>query len=190
MLDLVNKALVKSILERAMERDWSLQGFGMLRTYLAPDLRLHVWDSSYQAKDVSTMHTHPWDFTSIVIAGKVTNTRYIVSDDLEVGVPYIQQQILCGEFGGESGPPQHVGLTAEMPEIYEAGDLYVQVAEEIHSSSPEDGTVTIIARRFLDDPDHAFVYYKEDDGWVTAEPRAATNSEIADICHNALERWF
>lgn len=55
------RATVRSILERATDLEWSLQGFGMLRHYLTPTVRLHVWASAFRVKNVSTIHDH-WDF--------------------------------------------------------------------------------------------------------------------------------
>lgn len=193
------RALTRSILEHPHDHEWSLQGFGMLRTYLDGDrnLRLHVWDSRFKVKDVDEIHTHPWDFHSYVVAGKVVNQRFgwLAVEDLldlaRVVKVYRQQEILCGPGGHETpAEPQSVVLVPQSREMVLANDRYSQLAHEIHRSQPDDGTVTIIQREFLDDADHAFVYIPEGQEWVSAEPRQATKDEVEEICGNALKRWF
>jgi hypothetical protein len=190
------KPLVKSILEHPHDREWSLQGFGMLRTYLAPELRLHVWDARSKVPFVSEIHTHPWNFHSYVVAGLVYNIRYerklfgvkfVMGDE----GPFREQEILCGEGGHETDKEAELVLLRPDPtEIVREGEQYTQRAHEIHRSQPEDGTVTIIEREFLDDADHAFVYVPRDNDWVSAEPRPATPNEVEAITRNALSRWF
>lgn len=182
----ITKALTKQILEKYGAYEWSLQGFGMLRTYLTPELRLHVWDARFAVKDVSTVHTHPWNFVSLVVAGKVHNYRY--AETLTEGTYFAAQKIICGVGGGPVEDPKGVRLVRGMREAYGEGDTYKQNAGEIHRSDPVDGTVTIVEREFLDDTEHAFVFYQGE--WVSAEPRAATDEEVDKITTNALGRWF
>jgi hypothetical protein len=192
----LTKPLVKKILENPSGFDWTLQGLGMLRTYIGSnDLRLHVWDSRFAFPDVSTMHTHPWNFHSLIVAGEVRQVRF-VNPEVIGGTPpskvFKQQEILCGVGGGpvEGQGPKIVHFSSLSEEVYREGDVYSQLAHEIHSSYPVDGTVTIIEREMLDDTEHAFVYWDVDKEWVTAEPRPATTQEIAVICQNALKSWF
>ena len=188
----ITKGLVRHLLEHPETVDWTLQGFGMLRCYLEPELRLHVWDSRFKAAEVSELHTHPWHFYSLVVAGRVRNYRFVESDGTsqETGgaIPRRRQTIRCGEGGGLVGEPVDVFLTEQPTEIYVQGNVYTQLAQEIHRSVPEDGTVTIIEREFLDDTEHAYVYFQGE--WVTAEPRAATPTEVETILSASLERWF
>ncbi len=183
---------VRTILENPMGRDWTLQGFGMLRTYLGDErrVRLHVWDSRFAFEDVSTMHTHPWNFHSTVIAGEVRNLLYsdrrIGKGFAVQGDPYYRQLILCGEGGHEVDEPVPVAIRLESDEVYVAGESYTQHAREIHVSQPSDGAVTLITREFLDDDDHAFVYWPMGQTWVTAEPRPATPEEIFGMTQRAL----
>lgn len=191
------KYLTQALLEDPLGREWSIQGLGMLRTYLDPNhkLRLHVWTTDHAA-DVkpSELHTHPWDFNSQVIAGIVHNRRYVgMSDAQPIEDPYQQwqrQTIRCGVGGGLVGTPEIVVLEERPIETYGAGDIYGQQAIEIHKSTPRDGTVTIIDRVFSDDADHAYVYFPVGEDWVTAEPRPATEDEILKICKNSLNLWF
>ena len=202
------KLLVKSILERATNFEWSLQGFGMLRLYLSPEVRLHVWDDRYAVTYVSTMHDHPWDFWSRVIGGKLDNQRYeLFSVILPSWTPpkgqedqymhMMMQKIRCGVGGGlvkacmtedEAQPVVLRKLHREGP--WTAADYYHQKAEEIHVSTPARGTVTIVERHFKADTEHARVFWPRGQEWVSAEPRKATQEEIKAITHYSLERWF
>lgn len=180
--------LAKVILEHCEDYEWSLQGLGMLRLYLAPEVRLHVWDSRYVVSGVSQMHTHPWHFHSTVLAGSVTNHRY--EETGFAGSRVCRQRIRCGEGGGLVGEPEIIELTRVSEEHYKPGDCYHQLASEIHVSEPESGTVTIIRRDFQDDSDHAHVFWPEGAEWVSAEPRRAAEEEVRDICGASLKRWF
>jgi hypothetical protein len=185
-----HQVLVKAILEHPGGFDWSLQGFGMLRTYLTPEIRLHVWDSRYKVENVSTLHTHPWHFHSYVVAGYVVNQRFIKGDEWRSPANYREQEILCGPGGHETDKSSNVFLWQGVKERYGEGDSYTQKAHEIHESTPEDGTVTIVRREFLEDADHAFVYIPIGEEWVSAEPRKAKKAEVQDICQYALTAWF
>lgn len=189
----MKKLLVKKILERPLGHDWSLQGFGMLRLYLSKTVRLHVWNSSKAVPNVSVIHTHPWHFDSHVIAGQIINVRYVISDVYpgRACVPHQYAKILCGMGGGiakgELKEERGVKNLCELPlEIYKEGATYTQSADEIHKSLPTDGTVTIVTRRPLDDPDHAYVFWEKGD-WVSAEPRKATDDEVMEYCQAALK---
>ncbi len=174
-------------------RAWSVQGLGMLRLYLAPHIRLHVWDRQLLVPGASPLHTHPWDFESFVVAGQMMNRRYLEGS---IPVPegslfrFNRVKIQCGEAAHAVGAAEQVALEERPYEYYTAGDSYRQQAEEIHWSLPEDGTVTICTRQFREDRDHAFVYWRGKGPWVDAKPRPATDDEVVDVCHRALETWF
>lgn len=103
------RPLVRSVLENWANHRWSLQGFGMLRAYLSDrKLRLHVWNSKFAVPDVTTIHDHPWNFESLVVAGKITNTRYrtypclTAEEDIErqkLRSPFVKARIVCGTGG-------------------------------------------------------------------------------------------
>lgn len=185
------RATVRSILDRATELEWSLQGFGMLRHYLTPTVRLHLWDSRFKVKDVSTIHDHPWDFRSYIVSGVVGQHRFrelaspLAADAFTV---YARTRIRCGPGGCATGAPDVVPLERLPLEVYEAGRWYEQRAEEIHESLPVDGTVTLVERHFKTDTEHANVYHATP-RWVSAEPRPATRDEIAAFRQAALDRW-
>lgn len=186
----ISKNDIAKILADPLDREWSIQGLGMLRTYLdgSKIQRLHVWSDQAKYDDASELHTHPWDMTSTIVAGRLEQHRFVAS--LEAEPTHMQQKILCGEGGGLCGAPRPVALRQMHPEFYGKGAVYRQYWWEIHRTRPADGTVTIIARDFTSDPDHAYVYWPVGQEWVTAEPRPATNDEIIRITNNALVRWF
>jgi hypothetical protein len=186
------KALTRAIIEHPNDYDWSLQGFGMLRLYLEDNIRMHIWDSRYRVKDVSMMHDHPWDFHSHVVVGKIVNQRFVYDPLAARDEPnsFMRQTLLCGVGGGLEGGPVKVWLNIQKEEIYEAKDSYDQLANEIHISYPEDGTITLVRRIMHDDTEHAHVFWDMGKEWVTAEPRPATPFEVMDITRNSLAKWF
>jgi hypothetical protein len=188
------RALVRSVLDCSDRIEWSLQGLGMLRCYLTEDIRLHIWDSEQAAPGVSSFHTHPWDFTSLVVAGRVVNQRFKESaigpahGGVTAKIPTMRQMIRCGEGGGLEGEPGPVYLAPQPPEICTAGCSYSQKATEVHESRPDDGAVTIIKRSVPEDghPDFANVYWPKGQEWVSAEPRPAKDREVRTIINKAL----
>lgn len=182
----MNKIWAHFILRNALKFEWSIQGLGMLRLYLNPAQRLHVWSREAKRSDVSTIHDHPWDFESLVISGSIDN---LIFEQMPRGLPHFRQRILCGPGGGVDGAPEEVGLICRMRTTYYPDDSYVQRAEVIHESDPTEGTVTLITRTFRPDTEHANVFYEAGKTWVSAEPRVATMAEIERVTGSALARW-
>jgi hypothetical protein len=155
---------------------WEVQGFGMLRCYLdTKEVRLHIWDYSLRTPGVSTIHTHPWDFTSVVLKGKQTNILY--SRDV-AGKPYNYSQIKCGMDAHATSQEKATCLLERSTINYTVGEYYQEQAHEIHESNPEPGTITLVERHPMADPDHALVYWPHGTSWVDAKPRAATMAEV------------
>lgn len=188
MSESVTKELVKKILEQPLGHEWSVQGLGMMRLYLSKERRLHIWNSALRVPGVSEMHTHPWHFRSLVVAGTVINHKYEINES-GYGASSKAQQIFCGEGGGLVGEPKNVFLLPLPIQTFREKETYEELAEEIHISRPLDGTVTIVKREFLSDEDHAWVYWPSGE-WVSAEPRAAVNDEIEFVAKDSLARWF
>jgi hypothetical protein len=189
------KLLVRSILEHPLQYKWTLQGLGMLRMYLSPEVRLHVWNSAFKVKNASPLHTHPWDFESLVVAGSVQQYRY---EEFEGHVPgeysekYWKQTIKCGEGACTMTPKERVWLFKNKLETFVEGSTYTQEKNEIHESVPLDGTVTIVTRTFKGDKDTADVLWSPtmSDEFVSAEPRKADAGEVLIITKHALYTWF
>lgn len=189
------KKLVKAILQSPHQLKWSAQGLGMMRTYFGEETRLHIWDSSLATPGVSPLHNHPWHLDSYVVAGVYKQRRYrkligTLSPEFNPGyTPWLGTEIKCGKDACIMSPPAPVYLMAMGEEKLFEGSEYYQGKDEVHTSFPLDGTVTLVDRTFTPDRDHAWVFWKEGD-FVSAEPRPATPEEVERVTKNALEKWF
>lgn len=187
------RSFVKYILENptAMGRQWSYQGFGMLRLYLygAKEWRLHVWSPGMAVPGVTTIHNHPWDFESLVLSGRLRNMKFEESTAPDRRVTHHKAVIRCGEDACMMTAPESVTLTPAGTDIFPPGGWYEQSAAEIHHTLTDVGTVTLIRRRFGSDPDHASVYWPVGQKWVDATPRPATPEEINMFIAPALANW-
>lgn len=172
----------------------------MLRLYLGGlfEPRLNIWDSRYRVPDVSMIHTHPWNFSSVIVSGELTNVRYreLSAAENSSEFEFFHSSIIKpGPAGGlrrssgdemQDEPNSHCRLVAFPPEIYKPGDLYSQKAEEIHVSLPSDGCITVNLRERVGE-DVARTFWPLGKSWVSAVPREATKQEIEDITRLALE---
>lgn len=177
-------------------RAWTAQGFGFLRTYFGPvyapkKYRLNLWDSRFTVKNVSTIHTHPWDFKSVIVAGVFANQRYTVGDpnDNKLRPTHHGTIIKTGEGGGLVKEPKlNIVLMRQAIELYGPGDVYGQTADEVHETIFKDGTVTLNER--VGDTERAEVYWDFGTDWVDAVPRPATPAEARDAVLRSLREWF
>lgn len=196
--------------------EWTLQGFGMLRMYLPADtglvgipahiyaLRLHIWDSRYRVANVSDIHDHPWDFESLVLRGSIRNVCYKLHEvDSVEDATHLTGKITCGPSPVRKGVSDvlPVRLVVVSEEVYGAGDTYKMGSEELHASFPIDGTVTMCRRSFVNaDTETARVVWLKNtaghgaeshaEGWVSAEPRRATDEEVKSITRGARMRGW
>lgn len=178
-------AMVRSILMNPDGYEWSTQGFGFIRTY--PHFgdktwRLNVWHSCTRVEGVSDIHTHPWDFTSIILAGKFQNTRFTeYSDDLTVmfspSDQYYRAKLIPGIGGGLEKTADLVVLDEHETEYMGPSSVYHQRHDEIHQTTYEDGAVTL-NMRVPQGEDVANTYWPTHVNWGDAKPRAATKREI------------
>lgn len=134
--------LVKRILETPDAHRWTLQGLGMLRLYLSDALRLHVWDPRCAAPGASAVHDHPWDFSSLIVSGALTNRLLLEVPGLEAAADatHLVSRLHCGAGGGLVDRPIRTRLVVGSVRRYEAGQLYSQVATDVHETSPDPGT--------------------------------------------------
>lgn len=189
------RPLVKWMIEHALSVTWQYQGFGMLRMY--PDgrrTRFNVWMPSLAVPGVSLIHNHPWNFRSLVVSGVLINQQYYIAEPGR-GKPYDGTSYLCGMIrpgpgGGLSLPIKKVQLVEGSTGVYVAGQTYSQKWNEIHRTSPKEGTITINERVVPKGrPDMAEVFWPEGTDWVSAEPRPATQEEVKQMAEAAL-RWL
>ena len=186
----IESALVLSILEKWRSYEWTVQGFGFIRTKIQNVGRIHVWDSTLTTERVSTMHTHPWALRSTIISGELINQRFVESEIEPRSMPYMRSRIATGEGGGLIGEPEPVKiLPFDNPEWYLPGDTYSQRANEIHRSIPQDGTVTLMTRPQGPPLEEATVYWPAGTRWVSAEPRKLDEWQISKVIDYALARW-
>jgi hypothetical protein len=193
------RALVRHVLETTPHTEWTVQGFGFLRTYFGPadrpkQYRLNLWDRTFTVPNVSTIHDHPWDFKSLIVAGQTANQRYDIAPVGWTG-PSVRPThscttIRCGVGGGmEKSPPEACTLIpARDREDYKIGDIYRQRADEIHETFFLDGSITLNQR--VGDTERARVFWPYGTEWVDAIPHQATKEEVDRAVAFSLGYWF
>ena len=178
----LNKALVRTILEHAEDYGWVMQEIGLLGLRLddTREFRLHVWDPSSTVGE-PPIHDHPFDFTSTVVVGEMTNTRYEEDRD---GVEYCRMRYT---------PPSEDERTRDTVRLsgaattVAAGGRYHQLAHELHDSRQLPGTLTIIRRSFTSAAAELTVCYRNEADWISGRSRPATVAEVKRITTTALE---
>ena len=174
----------------------------MMRLYLSADrtVRLHVWDRALAVPGAAPVHTHPWDFNSLVVVGRVFNQRFTAPEaSTVVASTWNRVRMKCGvgahivaTLPATAAQPDRCQLVEGAVETWHEGESYWQDRDEIHRSMPEDGTVTIVTRRFGPDSDHAWVFWRgaADVPWKSAEPRPSTDAEVVAVAARSLEAWW
>lgn len=189
-MDLPSPLTIRTILEHYDAHTWTTMGFGMIRTYLdeAKRWRLNVWDDRLQVPDVSTIHDHPWSFTSYIFAGEMRNQRFNVMNlEFNVGeATHEWHSIKTGEGGGPVEEPHFARLDALPLERYYPGHDYHQKLDEVHETMYERGTVSLNDRSAPTEAYTARVFWPVGTKWVDAMPRPATKREIEDTVAVAL----
>ncbi len=179
----LSKALVLTLLQHAEDFPWRMADIGLMSLRLDDrrEHRLHVWDPTCCAGE-PPIHDHPYDFTSWVIAGEMTNTRY--EEDPE-GEEYVRFRYSPG--AEDERRSDTVRLSATPTTFFEGGN-YVQRAHELHASGQKPGTVTAIRCEWVDAPELT-VCLRNEDSWVSGLGRDATRDEVKSFSAKALE-WF
>jgi hypothetical protein len=187
---MLTKLLVKAILRSPFDLKWSVQGLGMLRTYLSDEVRLHIWDRSLRVPNVSPIHDHPWHLDSYIVAGCLKQYRFVLVGAQEAGNEILMMsKIKCGEQAHTKTEPVQVYADRMPIEVYVPGESYRQTKDEIHETQADDGTVTLVTRTFTEDRETARVFWRGNGGWVDAAPRPATSEEISRVCKRALQEF-
>jgi hypothetical protein len=177
----LHRALVRTILEHAGDYPWKMQDIGLLGLRLDDrrEYRLHVWDPSSDMED-PPVHDHPFDFTSMVVAGEMTNTRY---EEDPSGVEYSRMRFTPPDEDSRTVDTVRLSSTAT---ILGSGESYAQLAHELHDSRQLPGTVTIIRWTFRDVRELT-VCRTGDATWVSGRSRPATAGEIKRVTAPALD---
>ena len=179
----VEQVLVRNILEHALDYPWRMQDIGLLGLRLNDrrEWRLHVWHPE-SCVGHPPVHDHPYDFSSIVIAGELVNARYVEDPD---GVEYSRHRYRPDDEAGRR--TDAVRLVAR-PTTLSPGDRYSQSSRELHSSRQVPGTVTLIRCGPFEDRELT-VCLAPGAPWVTGESRPATAGEVRRITGAALEAF-
>lgn len=175
---------VQEILRKPLERLWTVQGFGKMSTNVTPTARLHIWDRMLLDPRVPAVHSHAYDFRSVVLAGRVRNIRmHEVAGDA-------WNKVLVSASAGIVQEPEVTALQEDPVELYDEGAVYSQTDEEIHWSVPDDGSVTLVEWEFGPSPKHMKVFWRGRSPWKDAKAREATQDEVVNVTQAALDLWF
>jgi hypothetical protein len=181
----LTQTLVRTILEHAEDYPWRMQDIGLLGLRLDDrrEHRLHVWGPTYSTGD-PPVHDHPYDFTSLVVVGEMTNTRYVETRYVEeaTGEQYTRVRYSPADEDDRATDSLALAGTAT---VFRAGDEYSQLADELHDSRQLPGTVTIIRMAFRDVPVLS-VCTRSDAPWMSGRSRPAKPDEIKTITRAAL----
>jgi hypothetical protein len=175
--------LVRTILERAAAYPWRMQEIGLLALRLDDhrEFRLHLWDPDACMGD-PPVHDHPYDFTSTIVVGELTNTRYV--EDAS-GVEYCRERYsMDDEDHRRTDTVRLVGVST----TFGPGERYRQHAAELHDSRQVPGTVTVI-RCDWHSPSELTVCHRPGTPWVSGQSRPASKDEIERITRAALDRF-
>ncbi len=177
------RVLVRTILEHAEDYDWRMQELGLLGLRLDDhrQYRLHVWDPSRYVGE-PPVHDHPFDFTSTIVAGEMTNSIYQESSR---GVEY--RRVRYATANEEARRSDTVRLSA-LATTYREGGQYAQLAHQLHDSRQLPGAVTVIRMTFKDVPELT-VCRRDGGAWASGQARPASRSEVKEMTTKALE-WF
>jgi hypothetical protein len=128
------------------------------------------------------IHDHPYDFTSAIIVGELTNTRYVEN---AAGDEYLRFRYSLPDEEQRRSDTVRLSAAAE---TFREGDEYRQLAPELHTSWQQPGTVSLIrcswgvARELT-------VCLRDEAAWCSGQARDATRDEIKSFTAKALE-WF
>lgn len=189
-MEVEGRSNVYSILNNWQKIDWSLQGFGMLRCRINDRIRIHVWSHELATKNVSSIHTHPWNFESTVMSGFIVNNLFIETKAGKNQEVFASQriEIITGTHGKIIDSPVDINLEMVLSQKYIAGKSYKMDKQEIHRSVYSNGAVSVMIK----EPTKlttAYSYFPRNTDWVSAKPRQATFKEVKIGVSQALREW-
>lgn len=184
MGETMTNSVVSTILRHAEDLPWRIQEIGLLGLWLDErrEYRLHVWGPNFSDDQDPPIHDHPYDFTSRIIVGELTNTRYV---ETAAGVEF--DRFRYSPPDEEQRRRDVVRLSATAETLGE-GDGYDQLAHELHTSRQQPGTVTLL-RCSWSAPRELTVCVPQQAPWPSGRAREATPEEIASFTAQALERF-
>lgn len=187
----VVRGQVRHMLDHPYRFSWSFQGLGMYRVKLTEDVRVHIWMPSEANEGVSDMHTHPWSFRSLVLAGSIRDIVYQDVGRVEDGLPARRHEVICGpDGGGALDDGKMTGLRPLSDQVHEAGTSYKLPWNLVHRSRPQvEGTVTVLLKTEKVSDDQACVYRWPHDPFGTAEAAPPTRDDIIRAAWTARQLW-
>lgn len=196
------KDAVLTTLESPHLREWTVQGFGMMRTYFGPDKtwRLNIYHPDLAVPNVSTVHNHPWSFHSWIMAGTLTNRQFHWTKHKPVHMaPDYERmhgaRIMTGIKSNVGGPgkggvaPQFEAWVIEhATRSMQAGEHYFMDSTAVHETQYTPFCVSLNRRVIApgDTGEHADVFWPHDTKWVSAKPRLARTRETRFLTRGAL----
>jgi len=182
--EVLSKALVFTILRHAEDYPWRMQDIGLMSLRLDDqrEYRLHVWDPTEDVIEDPAVHDHPYDFTSRIIVGELTNTRH---EEDRSGEEYVR---LRYTLGGEDLRRSDTVRLSGVATTFREGGEYHQLAPELHASWQLPGTVTVIRCSWTEVSDLT-VCLRDEGSWRSGLSRDATRDEVKAVAAKALE-WF
>jgi hypothetical protein len=126
-----------------------------------PRLRLHVWWNPNDSRE-STVHNHPWDFASVIMAGRLVMRRYKQTEEAGLYRRFrfptkANQASRDAVFEGCSG----VSCTEELR--FERGDSYSLSHSELHSVIASKGALVTLVLQGKHVADYSIVYARTSD---------------------------
>lgn len=172
-------------------RPWTIQGLGMMRTYLSNGDRITIWHNDLIYPGVTRIHDHPWSFRSTVISGEMHDTRFDYARGTAVDFwrgarEYTRALITAGE--GKPSYLETVWLEPRRTNVVSMGHSYKHDWNDVHLTGFANGTVTY-CHRFDHQGPMAHVFWPVNEQYGSAEPRAATPEEVEKYTQAALEDW-
>lgn len=122
----------------------------------------------------------------MILSGLLCDTAFNPVDNETGG--YLRQQIQCGESCQVLNPP--VPCKLEIIDDIQVqylfpGSTYGKKTTEFHSTSAQDGSISIITREQTSS-EIANVIYKKEEGFVKATPRIPTDQEKFAVVSKAI----
>lgn len=126
-------------------------GLPGLGSWLINNGLVRMFDCERNTREFLTPHSHKYDFTCLVIEGKVTNTLFWCDGDTEGDTEWF----VPGKLTGPAYGPGNIWERGEAPQPYHVcqrtygpGSVYSMAHSEIHSIAFEAGTRVL----FLEGP--------------------------------------
>ena len=140
----MKKETLLDILKNPFNYEWEVQGLGMMRTYLNEDTRFQIWNKDLIVEDVTDVHTHPWDFISVILQGKITNHIYKeYMGQVNASKKYFRCLINTGEDAYVK-EKNEVYLLKYNKSNYTGGNFYIIKKHVPHKIKFKDGTTNTL----------------------------------------------